>query len=1739
VINMPLLIASLAAIVILLPVASFTRSYQLKRTAEAFSERAAQLEEDRDWRTAAEYLDRYRRLRPDDDAAIIKLARTYDQAVAASSGNLDRAVQLYFQAIGTASASSQANVTAELPELRCRLAELSLQLGRSDPSAWSRAADVACQLPARDSESDLDERGWRVLALARLGKAAQNTVPEASSSGDELEGTIGQEAKKFSLVELLETALAMQPDDGALAFSLILDVYQQPDQWSKHFGDDVHVDEQDLADRACRVIDQFVDARRRNLAAFLRDLGASALQERLSSESGDSNASMTADAALATAVNEMEHTLASGPQGLSQNARLSFGELLVDGLRAGNLPKLAIELTDAMPKEIGLALAVDGPATVDSSVRDALVDWCLEQRPKVLDLIVTTPLKQLNVNYVEALVARAEYRLQHEIAGGEVDLEIARQHAPNDVRALMLSGRSAVELMDEAEQQGDSDMMLKHAKVAEEMYQRAIDIQPNNQMAYLSLGELYLNAPDVNPNDGSGRVRITGRVTSVPPGGSVRCHLEGADNDIVIGGTAQLAHNAEVIFVNQSVEGDEAKARFAKDDNRLIVDIDPKKTRAATIVESINATDGFVASLDSAIDRAVATWQGGLRASRDDSLLISARLAEVLISAGHSDAAEDALLALDRSAKELAVGGNRQQMDLVARRREILRARRMISTGDPNEGVKLLESILPEASAVGDNEIVIDVWKLLADTNRDIGRFDEAARALEELATLESEYSSRHRAKAASLWAIAGNLPRAVSQFERSLDEEDSPETWLALANTRLEHQRRLEVADRDWVPFNDALAALKDPQRRANIVDPWRIGLLEANYVLVKSDVDTKSDAYKSRFAKSLAKLEARYPDSPQLLRQLVNLYEELGQHGDADRSLARLSELAPAGSQQTVDVVLLRSNVARERNDIEAARSALESGLANLPRQFHSTLQNSLVKIDLMNNDVRAAKTRLLAANEEDPLDANVVLRLADIALSTKEDVEITRWQKELERIEGTEGPNSRVLRARRLLSLSDEPSDERQEEAKQILESLSTELPTWVAPKWLLGQIAESRGEFADAARHYQQMLDVGAGFIDLYERSVNCLCRAGDFRQASVVLVQARSNGLESQRLETLGYYAAAGTGDVAEALAKLKERVRKEPDNGDAWLLLARLLIGARDSALQPQIESALKKAATLQPNDLAVHAELLRYLASISKLDNCRKVVDQIAKFEGVDFADQQIVLAEGHSLLGENQQAEACLTQAVEVRPDDPTLRIRYCRLVGNRDAAEGEALLRDLLSDFPDFEPAQQALALVLSDKRNSNAWVEALGVLENGEEEIASVNNLRLKARLLARRGGDERRREARELIELVRTINGELEDSDRVLLAQLYEAEGRSRDAEREMLALVNHADATPEQLVAHIHLLIRRQELGQAEQWLDRLEEVAPNSAKAIELRALWLHQLRRDQEVVALVERFVKDHISDDTPPQKVILVYEWIGKMYSNFKMYEQSERSYRRLYELQPSAYKGLAVALAYQSRVDESLEVCINAWNETHHSEAAVAMSAVLQTGSGSREHYELAEPYFQEALERFPDNINLHIMIANMRLVRGQKDDAVRLYRTILEHDPRNLLAMNNLAALLSETSSTRTEAIQIVDTAIRIAGEMEVAPAIEALLFDTKGSALLYQGLASESIDHFEHAVRLNSNEAIYQLHLAAAQQRAGLSDIASSTFELADQLGVRTLNLNRLDRKLLDELDKVSARAAR
>jgi tetratricopeptide (TPR) repeat protein len=184
-VNRRVLIVSAVLVVLGVPGIYFWHRFQVRDHAADFLTQATALEEQGDYRRAAELLRRYTSLRPGDGPARVRLARTFDRVIQTPQ-DVSRAAEMYTRALGA---------VPDEPALRERLIELLMQLDQFGP-----ARQHAETLLEKDPQNSV---ALRARALALLGMFRQ-----------------GSKNLLLETLAALELARGRLPEDIALATGL-------------------------------------------------------------------------------------------------------------------------------------------------------------------------------------------------------------------------------------------------------------------------------------------------------------------------------------------------------------------------------------------------------------------------------------------------------------------------------------------------------------------------------------------------------------------------------------------------------------------------------------------------------------------------------------------------------------------------------------------------------------------------------------------------------------------------------------------------------------------------------------------------------------------------------------------------------------------------------------------------------------------------------------------------------------------------------------------------------------------------------------------------------------------------------------------------------------------------------------------------------------------------------------------------------------------------------------------------------------------------------------------------------------------------------------------------------------------------------------------------------------------------------------------------------------------------------
>ncbi len=248
--------------------------------------------------------------------------------------------------------------------------------------------------------------------------------------------------------------------------------------------------------------------------------------------------------------------------------------------------------------------------------------------------------------------------------------------------------------------------------------------------------------------------------------------------------------------------------------------------------ESAYVALGDVYATEGQLDKAKSEWEKGLNTVGKASLSLNMRMAEALAREASSKTGEH-LERLGRALEALRPTTSPEVKNSLTRTRDLIAALWLLQQHKPAQAIPLLKPIAAEGHGLGTRYAdSVKALQMLAQAHRSLDQWEEAARAYELAAELSPD-DWRYRLGAAAMWQAADQPQLAIAHLQRVVDAIDTPGAWMALASSQYEATSRRPSHERDWEPFEKALAQTRAKIDGKEFAQAWLVDLLEANYRL------------------------------------------------------------------------------------------------------------------------------------------------------------------------------------------------------------------------------------------------------------------------------------------------------------------------------------------------------------------------------------------------------------------------------------------------------------------------------------------------------------------------------------------------------------------------------------------------------------------------------------------------------------------------------------------------------------------------------------------------------------------------------------------------------------------------------------------------------------------------------------------------------------------------------------------
>ncbi len=632
------------------------------------------------------------------------------------------------------------------------------------------------------------------------------------------------------------------------------------------------------------------------------------------------------------------------------------------------------------------------------------------------------------------------------------------------------------------------------------------------------------------------------------------------------------------------------------------------------------------------------------------------------------------------------------------------------------------------------------------------------------------------------------------------------------------------------------------------------------------------------------------------------------------------------------------------------------------------------------------------------------------------------------------------------------------------------------------------------------------------------------------------------------VETLaGLYKSSGQSDKASEL--LESTIKQLPGSVDLRLSLAQLY---ESQGHEPQVEQLLIDLVRLKPNDPSQRLRLAQYYSRLNHLDESERVLreaikalpeDNGLKIALVQFLNarrgQEAATTELASMITKdpkNNQLKFAQAQLFQQTKQFAKAEDTYRSIIAANDWDAAGVTARDslaaLLIQNSDVPGAQKLLAEVLAkNPRDNDALVMRGSLALQSQDPKSAITDLRSVLR------------DQPNSIAVMRT------------LSRAHLANGEPELAEETMRRALEVNPKDPAVRLDLANLLVQLGKPAQAKPVIDELVKQDPNNLQALDLQ--FHADLATNDNTDA---KTAADTMLALQPKEAASSFYE--GLVAEAQKRPEDAVRHYQAALELRPDApepLERLCRVLVATNRSADALKRLADVesrypqlpfasdikgqiFAETHHTaEAKAAFDTAIERSPKRQAAYQnlvllqmrendlaAAAATLQQAIKQadHPDAFRIELAAVYERL--GKPDDAIQVYDSALQIDPRSDVAANNLAMLLITYKKDQPSLKRARELTQRFAN------ASNGAFLDTYGWALYKGGDAEAAVAPLQSAVSKSPDSPTLLYHLGMAQASAGLSDAARDSLSRSLKPGKNFLGKDEAQ-ATLDRLAKLSS----
>lgn len=282
-----------------------------------------------------------------------------------------------------------------------------------------------------------------------------------------------------------------------------------------------------------------------------------------------------------------------------------------------------------------------------------------------------------------------------------------------------------------------------------------------------------------------------------------------------------------------------------------------------------------------------------------------------------------------------------------------------------------------------------------------------------------------------------------------------------------------------------------------------------------------------------------------------------------------------------------------------------------------------------------------------------------------------------------------------------------------------------------------------------------------------------------------------------------------------------------------------------------------------------------------------------------------------------------------------------------------------------------------------------------------------------------------------------------------LSQLYRAAGLRKDSRLCLNKLLGEDGNNLYYLVSALEELTEDNDFATADAFANRLRSLYPGEFRAVAAVARYECKAGRPERALALAEGYTRAaDLSAGDYVARSARVAELLDELVRHpqvrgtpvcKQMADAAAERYAAMVPTRAEAAIGIAGVLAADGRVAEAFAKIEQFARYLPTRTKALAGLAAVRHGGVTDRQFETVRGWLDVCLAEEPDSTPMRLNEAEFLALRQDFTRAAEVYDAVLRKDPRNVIALNNLAWLLAADPKQADRALDLVNRATREVG----------------------------------------------------------------------------------------------------